>query len=134
MTAAGERPIADIRQGDLVLSVHEGQVRAVPVRATHRKTVSAHHAVRLRFENGRTVLISADHPLADGGFVVQLRAGDLVHGQRVVAADVVPYPFDATYDILPASDTGTYFAAGALVGSTLFGPVRVPEQCFAMPR
>jgi len=40
-------------------------------------------------------------------------------GVRVVAASVVPYAHDATYDILPDSDTGTYFAGGILIGSTL---------------
>ncbi len=133
-TPNGERPIAEIREGDLVLSVHQGRIAAVPVRATRRKPVSGHRAVRVTLEGGRTILISADHPLADGGTVGQLRAGDRIHGVQVVASRVVPYPFDVTYDILPASDTGTYFAAGALVGSTLFGPVRVPEQCFSLPR
>ena len=36
--------------------------------------------------------------------------------------EVVPYAHDFTYDILPASDSGTYFAGGALVGSTLGAP------------
>jgi hypothetical protein len=37
----------------------------------------------------------------------------------VMAARLVPYTHEATYDILPGSSTGAYFAAGALVGSTL---------------
>jgi hypothetical protein len=36
-------------------------------------------------------------------------------------AELVPYAYDAAYDILPASSTGTYSAAGALIGSTLSG-------------
>jgi hypothetical protein len=32
---------------------------------------------------------------------------------------VIPYEHAFTYDILPASETGTYYAAGALIGSTL---------------
>jgi hypothetical protein len=32
----------------------------------------------------------------------------------------VPYEHERTYDILPASETGSYVAGGALIGSTLF--------------
>jgi hypothetical protein len=38
---------------------------------------------------------------------------------RVVASSVVPYEHPFTYDILPDSDTGAYFAGGLLIGSTL---------------
>lgn len=50
-----------------------------------------------------------------------LAIGDRLGGATVVGLASVPYPFDATYDILPDSDSGAYFAAGALVGSTLAG-------------
>jgi hypothetical protein len=33
----------------------------------------------------------------------------------------VPYLHDATYDILPDSSSGAYFASGVLIGSTLAG-------------
>jgi hypothetical protein len=35
------------------------------------------------------------------------------------SVEVVPYRHHFTYDILPASDSGTYFAAGMRIGSTL---------------
>ena len=37
----------------------------------------------------------------------------------MVDVETVPYRHEYTYDILPASDSGTYFAGGVLVGSTL---------------
>jgi hypothetical protein len=40
---------------------------------------------------------------------------------RIERLTVVPYPHRFTYDILPASDSGTYFAGGVLIGSTLGG-------------
>lgn len=40
-------------------------------------------------------------------------------GVVIVSANLVPYTHEATYDILPESDTGAYFAGGALIGSTL---------------
>ena len=33
--------------------------------------------------------------------------------------ETVPYSYTETYDILPASARGAYFAAGMLIGSTL---------------
>ncbi len=130
-TPDGERPIAELREGDLVYSVDRGAVRAVRVAAVRRLPVSRHHVMRIALANGRTVSISPEHPLADGRFVRDLAPGDLLHGVEVESAALVPYERDATYDILPASDTGSYFAGGALVGSTMFGPVRVPEQCLS---
>jgi hypothetical protein len=80
--------------------------------------------------DGAVLEISPGHPTADGRTF-----GDLARGSRlddshtVDSAELVPYRFDRTYDILPASSTGTYFAAGALVGSTLR-----PEEPTGIPR
>jgi hypothetical protein len=67
--------------------------------------------------------MSPGHPTADGrqfGDLVQGSALDEQH--RIVATRLVPYEHERTYDILPDSSTGSYFAAGALVGSTLYAP------------
>ena len=40
-------------------------------------------------------------------------------GARIVGVTRVPYTHAFTYDVLPRSSTGAYFAAGALIGSTL---------------
>jgi hypothetical protein len=49
--------------------------------------------------------------------------------------ETVAYDPTHTHDILPASDSGAYFAGGALVGSTLAtNGVRVPDGCYAAPR
>jgi len=37
----------------------------------------------------------------------------------VMSAELVPYAHAFTFDILPASETGTYVAGGVLIGSTL---------------
>jgi hypothetical protein len=70
-------------------------------------------------ETGAVLEISGAHPTADGRTIGALRVGDELDGLRVVGASVVPFVHDATYDVLPDSDTGTYFAAGVLIGSTL---------------
>ena len=120
-TPSGERPIADLAVGDLVYTADEGALRAVPLSAVYQTPVSDHRVVRVELESGRILEISPGHPTADGRTFGDLRAGDRLDGARVVSAELVPYMHGFTYDILPASDTGTYVAGGALIGSTLTG-------------
>jgi len=75
--------------------------------------------IELRLESGRTLRMSYGHPAADGRAFGEFGAGDFIDGVRVLEKRAVSYEQPFTYDILPASDSGTYFAAGVLVGSTL---------------
>jgi hypothetical protein len=100
--------------------VNDGAIVAVPVALAAHSSVRGHRVVRVELEGGRVLEISPGHPTADGRTFGDLAAGDLLdQGHEVVSARLVPFVHDATYDILPDSSTGTYFAAGALVGSTL---------------
>jgi hypothetical protein len=118
-TPEGSRPIASLRRGDYVYSVAGGRVAVVRVREVRRVPASHHVVTRLVMESGAILEISGVHPTADGRTIGELRVGDELDGVRVVGASVVPYTHDATYDILPDSDTGAYFAGGVLIGSTL---------------
>jgi hypothetical protein len=118
-TPLGDRPIAELAPGDLVYSVDHDAIVAVPVARTHSTPAPHHHVVRLSLANGAVLEISAVHPTADGRTLGALRSGDLLDGVRVERVALVPYAHDRTYDILPASDTGTYFAGGVLIASTL---------------
>jgi len=51
--------------------------------------------------------------------LAQLKAGDSLGGVRVLSVEWVTYEQPYTYDILPATETGYYFAGGAMIGSTL---------------
>jgi hypothetical protein len=126
-TPAGDRPIAEIKVGDLVYSIDRGQLAVVPVASIHRQPVpSTHRMVQLRLPNS-TLLLSPLHPTADGRTFGALAAGDRLDGVPVLGSLLVPYDQPFTYDILPASDTGTYLAGGVLVGSTL-APTRRDEH------
>jgi hypothetical protein len=127
-TPSGEQPIATLRPGDLVFSMHRGRLVAVPIVRTTRTPAVRHHVVRVTLETGRVLLISPGHPTAGGGTFGELRVGARLGERRVVAAEIVPYPHPFTYDILPGSDSGTYLAAGALVGSTLAPPAAPSEN------
>jgi hypothetical protein len=119
-TPDGERAIAELKPGDLVYSVDDRAVVAVPLLRVGSTPVSAHRVVHVELDDGRVLELSPGHPTADGRRFSELAAGtQLDEGHVVVSATLVPYRFARTYDVLPASSTGTYFAAGALIGSTL---------------
>jgi hypothetical protein len=119
-TPTGERAIAELRAGDLVYSVDDGAVVAVPLLRAGSVRVTDHAVVRVVLDDGNVLEVSPLHPLADGRHFSDLVAGSKLDPAHVVDhAELVPYRFERTYDILPASSTGTYFASGALLGSTL---------------
>jgi len=95
-------------------------VGATAVRADARRP----YVVRVTFRDKRALEISAGHPTADGRTFADLSAGGQLDGRALDTVETVPYTHAFTYDILPGSTTGTYFASGALIGSTLSGEPR----------
>jgi len=81
-------------------------------------------AVHVRLSDGRELWASPNHQLADGRRLVDLLPGVSVDGGRVALAELLPSSA-ATYDLLPAGPTGTYWANGILLASTLM-PSTVP--------
>src|SRR5450759_3082673 len=57
--------------------------------------------------------------LAAGRPLGALSVGDRLDGSTVTQWELVPYAGDRTYDLLPAGPTGTYWANGILLSSTL---------------
>ena len=87
---------------------------------SHTPVPATHQVVHLVLADQREVWVSPGHPIANrSGNVGQLRAGDSYDGSRIITADLVSYREGATYDLLPDSDTGYYWANGILLGSTL---------------
>jgi hypothetical protein len=118
-TPTGERRIADLRVGDLVYSVEGEAVVAVPLVKVNRAPVHGHRVVRATLASGVVLEVSAPHPTADGRTFGDLRAGGELDGVTVISAELMPYAHPFTYDVLPASRTGAYYAGGVLIGSTL---------------
>ena len=123
-TPEGERRIADLTVGDLVYSVNHGAMAVVPIVRVGRTPVSGHSVMQVSLASGPVLKISPGHPTADGRRFGELRAGDSLDGVEIASARMIPYAPEATFDILPDSDSGAYFAGGVLVGSTL---ARDPE-------
>lgn len=118
-TPTGQRAIADLKAGDLIYSMHRGEIVSVPLLSTQRVTVTKHKVVRLTFQGGARIEMSASHPTADGRSFGDLKAGQSLDGVLLTDTRVIAYQHEATHDILPDSDSGAYFAAGVLVGSTM---------------
>jgi hypothetical protein len=129
-TPDGDRPIASLAVGDLVYSVDHGLVVAVPIVRANRIAARDHVVKRVVLETGTVLEISAPHPTADGRLFGGLSAGDTLDGIAIRALSTIPYEHPYTYDILPDSDTGSYFAGGALIGSTLAPGVSVAASRF----
>ena len=122
-TPDGERPISSIRVGEMVYSVDNDSSKAVPVLIAQRAPVTNHTVIEVVLASGRTLHVSGKHPTADGRTFDDLRAGSELGGVLIVSAREVAYEGNATYDLLPASSTGTYVADGVLIGSTQRGPL-----------
>jgi Hint domain-containing protein len=125
-TPFGEVPVQDVRVGMAVWTTdgHGRRIVGVVLRTGHMQAPLGHEVIRLTLADGRTVTVSPGHPTADGRTIGQLRPGDAFDGSRVVASTPIGYSGSATYDLLPSGPTGTYFAGGLLLGSTLRSAAR----------
>jgi hypothetical protein len=120
-TPSGAVPITELRAGALVWTRDASGARvAAPVlRLGSTPSAVGHRVVRLVLRDGRTVLASPRHPLADGRALGELEAGAFVDGARIESVELVPYAGESTWDLLPDGDTGIYWADGVPLGSTL---------------
>jgi hypothetical protein len=120
-TPAGDVPAALVRTGDLVWTTdRDGRRVAAPIeRVARRATPGPHLMLRLALSDGRVLVAAGAHPAADGTALQQLYPGRSYNGATVAAVAWVQSTAPVTVDILPAGPTGTYWANGILVGSTL---------------
>lgn len=120
-TPKGQVGVKDVKVGMAVWSVdRHGKKKASEVLRVARTPVPpTHQVIRLVLKDGREVWVSPDHPTVDGRRVADLHRGDAYGGSVVASSDSVPYWDTATYDLLPAGDTGDYWADGIPLGSTL---------------
>jgi len=86
---------------------------------------TSHQMVHLVLADRRELRASPAHPLSDGRSVGALVPGDAVDGSVVVSADRERYDGDVTFDLLPAGPTGTYWADGIPLVSTLAASLSV---------
>jgi len=120
-TPAGQIRVIDITPGMQVWTAgHDGMRVATTVLEVGSTQVPAGHVmVHLVLADGRELLASPGHRAADGRALGSLAAGDALDGSTIKLWELVPYAGDRTYDLLPGGPTGSYWANGILLSSTL---------------
>lgn len=120
-TPKGDVRVTELKKGMNVWSVDaKGNKISVPVLVVSSVYVGTTHRVfHLKMEDSRNLFVSPGHPLYTGTGVENLKAGDSYDGSTVKSINLVSYGDTKTYDLLPDSETGAYFANGILMGSTL---------------
>lgn len=117
----GRQVVTSLRNGEMVWSMDDqGRKILVPIiRIVARPVPINTHLLQITLADGRSLFVSPNHPTADGKKFTQLIVGDKLDGSTVTVVNVKAYSAGFTYDILPKSSTGQYWANGVLVGSTL---------------
>ncbi len=125
-TPGGELAAKDLRVGMWIWTMDDSGFRiAAPIVRTVRVRVPVgHRMVHLILADGRVLLASPGHPLADGRPLGTVGTDELLEGSPVVRVDWVEWAGTYTYDILPASESGLYWANGILLRSTLLAAGR----------
>jgi hypothetical protein len=124
-TPEGGVPVRSVSVGMQIwtLGRHGDRVAGVVLETGTMKAPVGHEVARLTLADGRTLEASPGHPTADGRAVGDLGPGDRYDGSVVMSATLKPY-VGATWDILVSGATGSYFANGVLLESSLAKAVR----------
>jgi hypothetical protein len=120
-TPRGPVAVENLRIGDRVWTMSGSGVRvsATILRTSRLPVPASHQVVHVVLSDGRELWASPGHPTTDTRSLGNLKVNDSLDGARVIKAERLPYSGTATYDLLPAGDTGFYWANGILIGSTL---------------
>jgi hypothetical protein len=119
-TPRGARRIDTLALGDLVYTADaDGHRMSAPIIALASVPFDAAHPIqKVTLGDGRTFRASAGHPLVDGSLVGAVRVGASIDG--AIVSEIRTYEImGPTWDLRPAGPTGTYWADGVHLGSTL---------------
>ena len=111
-----QKRVQDIKEGDIVLTDNE---KPVKVLKTSKVEVKNHKILYIVLNDSTVLEISPGHPTSDGRLFKDLKVGDFLDKKMVIKTKLIQYDYKYTYDILPDSKTGNYYANGVLIGSTL---------------
>lgn len=120
-TALGQKNVTELVPGEKVWSIDKtGQEVLVPIIKVARIKVPQDFTIMtLGLADGRKVTVSSGHPTSDGQKIGDMLVGDRLDGSAIIEITKATYTDKFTYDLLPSSTTGYYWADGILLGSTL---------------
>ena len=135
LTSQGEKQIDNIQIGDSVYTFNnnDGKILAPIIQVNKIPVHCGYTMIKITLENGKSIQASLNHPIpiernyasSSGNqyevlLFSDIKKGDHIGNSIVVSIEFVNYNGGFTYDILPAGESGYYWADGVLVGSTLF--------------
>jgi hypothetical protein len=120
-TPNGPVPVEQLRIGDPIwtVGVDGRRIAGTVVALGSTQAPATHRVVRLTLDDGRTVTASGGHPLADGRRLDALQIGDPVDGALIASLEWLAYGDGRTFDLVASGPTGSYFAGGIPLGSTI---------------
>lgn len=120
-TPQGTITVTKLQTGMEVWSVDTNgkKIKSKIIKTGNMEVLTTHHVVHIVLSDGRQLWVSPNHPTATGIKVGDIHSGNTYDNALVTSAELVAYWDTKTYDILPDSETGFYFANGILMGSTL---------------
>ncbi len=120
-TPNGDVKVKDITDGMTVWSTNSNGtiIESKVIKINHVFVGNTHRVIDLQLADGRELFASPNHPTYDGRIIADLKVGEPYDRSTIKSIEIVQYKYQFTYDILPDSQTGDYFANGILVGSTL---------------
>jgi len=119
-TPEGHTPVEHLKPGDSVWTQDAAGDRQVGVvRSIVATPVTCGKLLHLVLSDGRTIVVSPQHPLSNGRPASDLSSSELLDGATVQTNEYVEGCPDFTYDLLPSGQTGIYWANGIPLGSTL---------------
>lgn len=123
-TPVGRVPVEDIRAGTEVWTqdVNGGRSATAVRRVSKTPAPASFTVVTVILSDGRRISASPGHPTSNARALAEFRAGDTLDGTTVASVERRPYDGGFTYDLLPSGGTGTYWAGGILLKSTLAVP------------
>jgi len=114
--------VAELKIGDIIYTTNKlGQrVEAPIINKDSVKVTADHQLIDIILEDGRRIKCTPDHPNRDYSLMSSLRIGHYLEGSEIIEISYENYTQPYTFDILPAGETGIYWANGIRLGSTLF--------------
>lgn len=120
-TPEGNIPVTDLRTGMVVFTLDiTGNKVIKPVELVLKLSGAEGYELRhLVLSDGRELFVSGTHPTAEYRRISDFCPGDILDGSKIVSIENVRHSSSYVYDLLPAGETGFYWANGVLLGSTL---------------
>ncbi|MCP4440242.1 MAG: hypothetical protein GY810_14960 [Aureispira sp.] len=120
-TPFGRLPVEQLQPNTLVYTLNEQKEKvAAPLQKVESLPVGKkHRLIRVTLEDSTVLVVSEGHPLDDYWGVEYLANRIVYNGKKIEKVERLLMQIEQTWDLLPSSTTGVYWANGVCLGSTM---------------